>query len=155
MWHLHHGIETPTFCKGAVVLTGDSAHKVSPWQGQSWAAQFVEDAVLLDALLKNVKTAAELPIAFQAYDAVRRPRTQRIIKDSAATGKIMCGSEGLDPTRLKELLKHRWDFIMSLDVKASVEDALRRFEEGRESGDAEPRGGGLGGMASGPDAMVA
>ena len=99
---------------------------MTPWQG-SGAAQAIEDAMILRTLLASIKTPKQLDGALQAYDEVRRPRTQRIVESSRLSGQIMTGlgdGIGVDAGRMREALAERWDFIHDFDVKKHKEDAL-------------------------------
>ncbi|KAI1252095.1 hypothetical protein MGN70_006667 [Eutypa lata] len=120
---------TPTYAKGRVCITGDAAHAMTPWQGAG-AGQAFEDAVVLSTLLGDVTTTAQIDAAFRAYDAVRRPRAQRIIDSSRETGLIMTGQDadaGLDPEKLRPVLKSRWDFIYGIDLVAYKKEALAKM----------------------------
>jgi len=122
----HHEVDAPTYAKGRVCVMGDAAHCMTPWQG-SGAGQAIEDAMILETLLKEVKAASQLAEAFKVYDQVRRPRTQRIIHSSHGTGMIMCGrgpDTGLDMEKIKEALPKRWSFIYGHDQKEHKSEAL-------------------------------
>ncbi|KAF2194151.1 FAD/NAD(P)-binding domain-containing protein [Zopfia rhizophila CBS 207.26] len=122
----HHKENAPTYAKGHVCIMGDAAHCMTPWQG-SGAGQAIEDAMILETLLKEVRDPSQLTAAFKAYDQVRRPRTQRIIKSSHGTGMIMCGrgpDTGLDMDKIREALPKRWVFIHTQDQKEHKRESL-------------------------------
>ncbi|KAI1661769.1 salicylate hydroxylase [Daldinia decipiens] len=122
---------TPTYANGNVCVIGDAAHATTSWQGSGVAMSF-EDVMVLQALFKNVTSSTEVATAFKAYDVIRRPRCQRIIDSSRGTGMILCGQDtyaGLDPEKLREVLAHRWDFIVGLDLDTHKMDALYKFRE--------------------------
>lgn len=75
-WELFDTLPLPTFYKANVALLGDFAHATLRHQG-SGAGQVVEDALILAEVLAdvNTKTAADIPLAFKAYDVIRRPRS--------------------------------------------------------------------------------
>jgi len=73
-------------------MMGDTAHAMTPWQG-SGAGQSIEDAMILDALIKEVKEPHQLGRAFKVYDEVRRPRSHRVVASSKTTGLISCGRQ--------------------------------------------------------------
>jgi salicylate hydroxylase len=109
---------------------GDAAHCMTPWQG-SGAGMAIEDAMILDALLKEVTNPAQLTSAFKAYDQVRRPRTQGLIHSSYGTGLILSGrgaDTGLDKNKIIQALPPRWEFIYAFDQREHKEDALAAFE---------------------------
>ncbi|RYP66706.1 hypothetical protein DL771_007639 [Monosporascus sp. 5C6A] len=122
---------TPTYANGSVCVIGDAAHAMTPWQG-SGAAMAFEDAMILQELLGNITSLADIKVAFKAYDVIRRPRCQRVIDSSRETGLIFCGQHtdaGLDPEKLRALLAPRWDFIFSLDMSAHKQDALHTLRD--------------------------
>jgi salicylate hydroxylase len=105
---------------------GDAAHASTPWQG-SGAGQAIEDAMVLGAVLGNIKSAHQLNAAFRAYDSVRRPRAGRIVASSQETGQIMCGKGpdiGLDVEKIRAALGSKWDFIHNQSQKAQIAMAL-------------------------------
>lgn len=125
--------DAPTYVKGTVCVMGDAAHAMTPWQG-SGAGQAIEDAMILETLLSDVRRRDQLEAAFATYDEVRRPRTQRIVKSSSLTGRIMCGKGdgvGLDPDKMREALKERWEFIMDVDLKKHREEAVALMNKQR------------------------
>lgn len=65
--------------RGRTVLLGDAAHAVSPSAGQG-ASMALEDALVLAKCLRDVPAPQQ---AFAIYEALRRPRTERIV----ATGR--------------------------------------------------------------------
>ncbi|KUI66790.1 Salicylate hydroxylase [Cytospora mali] len=121
---------TRTFSNGRVCIVGDAAHASTPWQGAGTGQAF-EDAMILGTLLGETKVPSEITRAFQAYNAVRRDRCQRVIDSSRGTGLIFCGQDpdaGLDPEKIRGLLAPRWDFIASIDLAAYKEEALEKMK---------------------------
>ncbi|KAF2683682.1 FAD/NAD(P)-binding domain-containing protein [Lentithecium fluviatile CBS 122367] len=102
--------------EGHAVVMGDAAHAMTPWQG-SGAGQAIEDALVLDVLLREVKDARQLDTAFKAYDQVRHPRTQRIITSNYEVGMVLCdrAAAGLEVEKISTDLLPRWIFIHSQD----------------------------------------
>lgn len=72
-----------TFVRGKVALVGDAAHAMAPYLGQG-GCQALEDAVSLAILASGPDLAAGL----NEYDAVRRPRAQRVAGRSLGTVKM-------------------------------------------------------------------
>ncbi|WP_327257073.1 FAD-dependent oxidoreductase [Streptomyces sp. NBC_01244] len=69
----------PAWHRGRLIAIGDAAHAPSPTSGQG-ASLSVEDAVELAKALRDQPTVEG---AFAAYEAVRRPRVERIVKQAA------------------------------------------------------------------------
>ena len=72
------------FAGGRVALLGDAAHAMTPNLGQG-ACQAMEDAATLAAVLDR---ETSIPDALARYDRLRRPRTQRIVRQSRQMGAI-------------------------------------------------------------------
>lgn len=65
----------PTWWRGPMVIIGDAAHAASPSSGQG-ASLAMEDGVVLAQCLRDLSDAGR---AFAAYEALRRPRVERIV----------------------------------------------------------------------------
>lgn len=66
-----------------MVIIGDAAHAPTPTSGQG-ASLAIEDAVVLAKCLRDLPDA---PTAFACFQAVRRPRVERIVKWAARTNR--------------------------------------------------------------------
>jgi 2-polyprenyl-6-methoxyphenol hydroxylase-like FAD-dependent oxidoreductase len=79
-----------TFRRGNTVLLGDAAHAMTPDLGQG-ANQAIEDAATLTRLLEPFATrpAPEVGAALDAYDRLRRARTQPIAARARQVGRLM------------------------------------------------------------------
>ncbi|KAH8754850.1 salicylate hydroxylase [Diaporthe sp. PMI_573] len=87
----------------------------------------VEDSFILSPLLGHAKTTKDTVNALKAYDEVRRPRTQPIVKSSWVTGEIMTGRGGetkMPLDQVKEKLVHRWDFIFGIELEKHRDEAI-------------------------------
>jgi salicylate hydroxylase len=118
-------INAPTYVKGRVCIAGDAAHAMTPWQG-SGAATALEDAAILGALFEKIRSPDEVEQVLKTYDAVCRPRSQRIAESSRQTGHILSGIAddiGLDPVKMHDALRDRWSFIYDFDLNGHVESA--------------------------------
>ncbi len=73
----------PPFARGRVALLGDAAHAQTPNLGQG-ACQALEDAVTLAALVR----AGDVDAGLAAYDAQRRPRTERFVKTALRAARV-------------------------------------------------------------------
>ncbi|POS74231.1 hypothetical protein DHEL01_v207376 [Diaporthe helianthi] len=115
-----------TYVSGPKCVIGDAAHATTPWQG-SRAGMSIEDSLVISTLLGRSKNREEALVALKTYDEARRPRTQRIIQSSRATGVIEMGrgdETGLNLDRLRQKLLPRWDFIIDFDNEKHVAEAV-------------------------------
>ena len=67
---------------GGIGLIGDAAHAMLPFQAQG-AVMAIEDAAILAPLLMTEPTAET---AFARYEALRRPRVDKVVKTAQANG---------------------------------------------------------------------
>jgi len=65
--------------RGPMVITGDAAHAPSPTSGQG-ASLSIEDGVVLAKCLRDLP---DTEAALAAFEAIRRPRVERIVKAAA------------------------------------------------------------------------
>ncbi|KAK6860431.1 FAD/NAD(P)-binding domain-containing protein [Apiospora arundinis] len=117
---------TPTYANNRVCVIGDAAHATSPWQGAG-AGLVIEDAFILGHLIGNISSISEINAAFRAFDAVRRPRCQRVINAGRETGRLFCGQHeiaGLDPEKLNEALGCTFAHVGGLQLQAHKDEAL-------------------------------
>src|ERR1700716_3205620 len=69
----------PTWRRSRLVIIGDAAHAAAPSSGQG-VSMAVEDAVVL---AKSLRESADIPSALARYEAVRRPRVERVVEYGA------------------------------------------------------------------------
>ncbi|KAE9368316.1 putative salicylate hydroxylase [Stipitochalara longipes BDJ] len=130
-WPLFHHPDTPTYINGRVVLLGDSAHASSPSQAAG-AGQGLEDALVLSRLLGLVESTDELDAAFQAYDAVRRPRAQNVVQQSLEVGTayfLVHPDFGNDLQKLTDDANKRLPLIWWHDLEGDCKIAENHFRE--------------------------
>lgn len=90
----------------------------------------VEDAMILAALFRAIKTAEEIKAVFHAYDSVRRSRFQQVIDSSRGTEEIVCGQPAdPDTDELRAAPGSRSDVIGNLDLTGHEQDALNVLRE--------------------------
>lgn len=111
---LHHdlyylGTPLKSYVKGRVALLGDAAHAMPPFLGQG-GCQAIEDAIVLASELSK----QDVPQALQAYDAQRRPRSQKVVRESVRMGKLT--SQLANPVAIKI----RTALLKALPAKATV-----------------------------------
>jgi FAD-dependent urate hydroxylase len=76
---IHSVPHLPVWHRGRMVVIGDAAHAPTPTSGQG-ASLAVEDAVVLAKCLRDLPDPQQ---AFARFEALRRPRVERIIKVAA------------------------------------------------------------------------
>jgi salicylate hydroxylase len=122
-WALFDHPPAKSYFKGRVCLLGDAAHASTPHQG-SGAGMAIEDAYILSNLLVDVDSLEELEGAFQAYDAIRRPRTQKLVATSRQAGMLYeFELEGDDLVKVRRNIEGRMGWIWNEDLEQELEDA--------------------------------
>ena len=125
-WALWDSLPLTTYCRGNIALLGDAAHSSLPHQGAG-AGQAIEDALVLSEVLAAARTKENIPLALKAYDVIRRPRSQAVVKTSRDAGNLykLYGAEGSDMSRIGDNLLTRMNWIwyenMELQIKRAVE----------------------------------
>ncbi|MEC5201194.1 2-polyprenyl-6-methoxyphenol hydroxylase-like FAD-dependent oxidoreductase [Arthrobacter sp. PL16] len=96
---LHHDVydlapDLKTYIFGRVVLIGDAAHAMIPTMGQG-ANSSLEDGACIGLLIgRPVNEGVSLQSALCAFDTLRRPRTQKIARQSRSAGRVGADLEG-------------------------------------------------------------
>ena len=126
VWALFDYPPAPTYYRGRICIAGDAAHASTPHQGAG-AGMALEDSYVLAALLAEIEDTGELQEAFKAFDAVRRGRTQRLVKTSRECGRVFdCEGTGIEEDReawrrdLKERHKWIWDNDLEVDLREGL-----------------------------------
>ena len=92
----------------------------------------MEDALVLENLLAQVRDPATLSRALAAYDQVRRPRKQRAAETSLEVGRMVAFLDpdiGDDMDKIRESLETRMHWIWNRDLVAQNEEVIRLFRE--------------------------
>ncbi|KAI0007453.1 hypothetical protein F4779DRAFT_629107 [Xylariaceae sp. FL0662B] len=138
-WPTWHHPKTTTFFKGHICLLGDVAHASSPHQAAG-AGQGLEDAVILSHLLSLVKSPEQLEIAFKVYDAIRRPRAQKVVSTSFEAGVLYTWRDpqiGDNMNKIVENANQRlhwiWKHDLQADIKRAEVDFHKLISEGQHS----------------------
>lgn len=87
-------------------------------------------------LLGSVDSVKEIENAFFAYDAIRRPRSQKVVTTSrgaAAIYEFEDSSVGTDLTRVKERLETWFDWIWNEDLQEQLKRAQSLLEKKSKS----------------------
>lgn len=125
VWALFDHPPAPTYFKKRFAILGDAAHASTPHQGAG-AGQAIEDAFIISNLLGEINSVDEIEKAFHAYDAVRRPRSQKVVKtsrDAAALYEFEDENIGTDLDLVKQTLKSRYDWIWNEDLPKQLDKA--------------------------------
>lgn len=102
----------------------------------------VEDALILSKMLASIKSAGELEIAFAAYDAVRRPRSQRLVSSSRKVRAVYNFEDrdiGDNMEAMRKYLEHAWDWIWKEDLGRQLEKAQLTLKELKERSKGDVR----------------
>jgi salicylate hydroxylase len=132
MWALFESQPCKSFYrKGKICLMGDCAHATTPHQGAG-ASQCIEDALVLSKTFGLIESGSQNDIGkvFRAYDAVRRPRSQKVIETSNSMSAIASfegEGTGDDLDSIKESLKSRFSWLWHADLEELVEEAKRVY----------------------------
>ena len=126
-WAIFEHSSISTYARSRVAILGDAAHASTPHMGAG-AGQAIEDAHVLVELLGDprVTHARDVVAAFKAYDAVRRPRSQRVVTSSKEQADLLCLSldgVGGDENKLRAAFEERLRWLWDGDVEGEVERA--------------------------------
>lgn len=125
-WAMFHSPHDHLYYKGRVCLLGDAAHATTPHMGAG-AGMAIEDGFILGRLLGAVESSADLPYVFKAYDAVRRPRTQQVVKeskDNVARYQAISNAKEEELERLKAESHDVFAMIFDFDLDQSLAEAI-------------------------------
>jgi FAD-dependent urate hydroxylase len=123
----------PSWHRGRMVLVGDSAHAPSSSSGQG-ASLALESAVELARCLRDHPVTED---AFTVYEAMRRPRVERIAKEAARknnakiagpVGRVLMGAAIRVFARLSNPEKAAWMLHYKIDWDASAASTAPRAE---------------------------
>lgn len=125
VWALFDHPPASTYYSGNLAILGDAAHASTPHQGAG-AGQAIEDAFILSNLLGQVDSVNDIEKAFQAYDAVRRPRSQRVVstsRDAVAIYEFENEKLAKDIDQMRRTLETRYDWIWNEDLREQLAKA--------------------------------
>jgi salicylate hydroxylase len=111
----------PTYHKGRVCLSGDSAHATSPHHGAG-AGAAIEDSAVLSELLadERVTMPEDLEAVFATFDACRREVTQALVQSSRRCGDLyewQATDVGKDVKKIESELRERDERIWDADIR--------------------------------------
>jgi salicylate hydroxylase len=120
----------PYYHKGHIAMMGDAAHASMPFAGNG-AAQALEDSAVLDHLFSEITDPSQIPAAFEAYDTVRRPRSQKVVDLARQFGRVYAYAEDdmhKDPVRMKQFFAGAAAFTNNADLQKQNDDAMNIFK---------------------------
>jgi salicylate hydroxylase len=133
IWALFNHLPAPTYytTKPMICLVGDAAHATTPHQGAG-AGMCIEDVYIISELLSQCQSKLEIAKAFFSYDAIRRPRSQKLVKTSREAGMLWeFEGEGVgdDLAALKQNAVKRMDWIWDHEILDDLERARKTMKE--------------------------
>jgi salicylate hydroxylase len=134
IWALFNHLPASTYytTKPRICLVGDAAHASTPHQGAG-AGMCIEDVHVLSELLSQCRGRDEFDTVFYAYDAARRPRSQRLVKTSKEAGMLweFEGEDvGDDLESLRKDALERMGWIWDHEISDDLGRARRMMKEG-------------------------
>jgi salicylate hydroxylase len=124
IWAIFNHPPAPFYNRGRVCLLGDAAHASSPHCGAG-AGMAIEDAYVLSGLVGEEGIEGNFEAVFKAFDAVRRERTQKLVRHSKEQAeiyefeKVDVGNPD-DKEQIQKLLLDRMDWIWNEDLPAEM-----------------------------------
>ncbi|KAH8806196.1 hypothetical protein F5884DRAFT_737938 [Xylogone sp. PMI_703] len=125
-WALFDLMHDEKYYRGRIAILGDAAHASTPYNAAG-VGMAMEDAYVISQVVGRAKDKKELGRAFEIYDALRRSRTQKLVRNSRESGKIwqLSDEETRDiPSKLREQLDAKYHWIWNYDLQKEVEQAL-------------------------------
>lgn len=142
-WAMFHAPHDERYYRGRVCIMGDAAHATTPHVGAG-AGMAIEDAFVLSGLLGAVQGGGpeEIPgLLFEAYDAVRRPRSQRVVRESSenvARYRAVSWAEGEELERLRGEAFRLGEFLWDNDLGEDLAEAISIMKEDAGSKNRRP-----------------
>ncbi|WPH03303.1 Hypothetical protein R9X50_00618000 [Acrodontium crateriforme] len=133
----YHASQPASLFNNRVCIIGDAAHSMPPHQGAG-AGQAMEDAYVMAEVLRGIDnqnpTSAHIHAAFQGYEAVRRPRSQRILETSVENAHVWTEFWRPDVTdqdvqEFVDRLNRRFRSIWNVDIAAEAKKACDVMHE--------------------------
>ncbi|KAH8647724.1 hypothetical protein BX600DRAFT_475776 [Xylariales sp. PMI_506] len=127
-WQLQDHDHATAYYKGQVAIIGDAAHATYPHAGNG-AAQAIEDAAVLTSVFSALTSKKEITAALAAFDAVRRPRSQKVIDLTRLFAKLYSQDPGeIDLGSMRAQMKEGGMYMNSVDMQAQVQEAVDIFK---------------------------
>lgn len=81
---------------------------------------------MLSNLLGDCKSIGDVEKAFEAYDYVRRPRSQELVKLSRLSGQTYSffdDTAGSDVAKMQQVLQNRYNWLWDTDLEEHLKSA--------------------------------
>jgi salicylate hydroxylase len=131
IWALFNHPPASTYHKDRICLLGDAAHATTPHHGAG-AGMCIEDALILSNILKEVNDIKDIERAFGVYEEMRKPRTQRLVKESKEAGMLYDFElQGDDLDKIEKNFTNRMYWVWNHDLPADIEKARSLFLGGK------------------------
>ncbi|KAF7359260.1 Salicylate hydroxylase [Mycena sanguinolenta] len=131
-WSIHMLTPLESFVRGKLALVGDAAHAMAPHLGAG-VGQGFEDVFVLCKLLGHPSTnLSNLEAVLKAYDAIRQPRANMVLKESYRAGVVYenFGKPGYSTgDQIRGHLTGIWEPIWRHDLDADVAAAVASLKE--------------------------
>lgn len=124
-WALFDNQHKEKYCSGRICLLGDSAHATTPHLGAG-AGMAMEDSYILSNLLGDCKSIDDVEHAFEAYDYMRRPRSQELVRLSRMSGltySFLDERVGSDVTKMYKVMQNRYNWLWDADLEEQLATA--------------------------------
>ncbi|KAI9727458.1 MAG: hypothetical protein M1828_006400 [Chrysothrix sp. TS-e1954] len=129
IWALFDSIPATTFTNGSrICLLGDAAHASTPHQG-SGGGMAMEDAFILAETLAGIDEPRDIYKAFDAYDQIRRPRSQRLVKTSREAGELYHLELTDNDADLADNIENRYRWIWDNNPQTELDQAMTLLDE--------------------------
>lgn len=86
----------------------------------------MEDSYLLSHLLADCQSLGDVEKAFEAYDYIRRPRSQELVRLSRLSGltySFLDENVGAEVDRMKEEMQSRYNWLWDADLEEHLQQA--------------------------------
>jgi salicylate hydroxylase len=136
LWALFEHPPAPTYYKGRICLSGDSAHASTPHQGAG-AGMALEDAYILSNVLGRVKEGRddEIAAAFEAYNATRKERSQKLVTTSHQVAEVYEFQKvGDGVEEIRAALRDWYKWIWEHDLEEDLQEAFKIMDSLLEGG---------------------
>ncbi|KAI3395934.1 hypothetical protein diail_645 [Diaporthe ilicicola] len=128
LWDLLDMELLPDLIKGKALLIGDAAHPFLPHMGQG-AAQAIEDACALGAILPLGTTPDKIPSRLVLWQQCRKDRAAKIVQHTRHRARKADGSNG--PPQTLDEFNAAMSYCIHHDAWDNAEEQLKEWSEAK------------------------